>query len=399
VKIKNFKAVYPFEGYVTESVNCTGMGLQINLQWDRRRLLRCPDCGHKMAKNRETRAVAFDLPCGGGPIVYVNYPAVQGCCSRCGHYRTVRPAEIHHSRKATWRLMRLVSQLARFVPFDAMAGLVGVPGATAWRYDMDVLEADLPEPCLDGIEAILVDEKSVRRGHNYVTLVLNAETGELLHMIEQKKKGSLEAFFDKLDGKQKASIKAVCMDRNGAYAAAVEEGLPDAEIVYDKFHLMANLGKALDEVRRDEYRTAEGEMKNVIKGQRFNLLRHPENLVPSGEIALGNLLEMNEKINVAYLLKDQFRFVWDYTKPGWARKYLEQWIAWVRESKVEALIRFANGVERDMERIVSWCKHRITNGRIEGFNSTVSRIIFKARGIRSLPYLYLKLRQESLLHC
>jgi transposase len=91
--------------------------------------------------------------------------------------------------------------------------------------------------------------------------------------------------------------------------------------------------------------------------------------------------------------------VWDYKKPGWARKYLKQWVAWVRESGVEAMIRFAYGIERDAERIISWCKHRITNGRIEGFNSTVSRIIFKARGIRSIDYLFLKLRQESLLHC
>ena len=87
----------------------------------------------------------------------------------------------------------------------------------------------------------------------------------------------------------------------------------------------------------------------------------------------------------------------NYKKRGWARRYLRQWISWVRESGIEPLIRFAKGVDRDMERIISWCDHRITNGRIESFNSTVSRIIFKARGIRSLDYLFLKLRQESLL--
>jgi transposase len=352
-----------------------------------------------MAMNREKRNAAFDLPCGVGPVVFIDYPSIQGCCSRCKRYKTIRPAEIHPTRKATWRLMRFVSLLVRYVPLDAVVSLVAVPAATAWRYDMDVLKADLPEPDLDGIEAILVDEKSVRRGHNYVTLVLNAETGELLHMSEGKKKKSLEEFFDKLDDRQKSSIKAACIDRNGAYASVIEEQLPGAEIVYDKFHLLSNLGKAVDEVRRDEHRVADEEMKNVIKGQRFNLLRHPENLTPSGELKLHGLLEINEKINITYLLKDQFRFVWDYQKPGWARKYLKQWVAWVRESGVDAMIRFANGIERDIERIVSWCKHRITNGRIEGFNSTVSRIIFKARGIRSIDYLFLKLRQESLLHC
>jgi len=397
VKIKNFQALYPFKGYVIESVNCESIGMQINLRWDRRCTLKCPDCGSKMTKSRERIQTAFDLSCGQGPVVFVRYPAIQGTCSPCGRYKTVRPSEIHPTRQATWRLMRLVSRLARYVPFDAMPSLIEVPESTAWRYDKEVLEADLPPPDFDGIEALLVDEKHLGRGHGYVTLVLNAGTGELLFMEPGRKKETLGAFFAMLSDEQKASIKAVCIDRNGAYAAAISEHLPNAEIVYDKFHLMANLNKALDEVRREEYKAATKEVKNVIKGQRFNLLRHPENLLPEKKLALRGLLEINEKINVAYILKDQFRFVWDYRRAGWARRYLKQWIAWVRESGIEPLIRFAKGVERDIERVVAWCRHPITNGRIEGFNSKVSQIIFKARGVRSLYYLYLKLRQESAL--
>lgn len=397
MKIKNFQALYPFKGYVIESVNCGTVGMQIDLRRDRRCALTCPDCGSRMTKNRERLATAFDLSCGTGPVVVVRYPAIQGTCSQCGCYKTVRPSEIHPSRKATWRLMRLVNQLARFVPFDAMASLIEVPAATAWRYDRDVLEADLPPPDLDGLEALLVDEKHLGRAHGYVTLVLNAGTGELLFMKPGRKKETLGEFFAMLGEERKASIKAVCIDRSGAYAAAIAEHLPGAEIVYDKFHLMANLNKAIDEVRREEYRAATKEARNVIKGQRFNLLRHPENLAPEGELALRGLLEINEKINIAYLLKDQFRFVWDYRYAGWARRYLVQWISWVRESAIEPLVRFAKGVERDIERIVAWCRHPITNGRIEGFNSKISKIVFKARGIRSVTYLYLKLRQESVL--
>jgi len=397
VKIKDFRAVYPFEGYVTESVNCESAAMQIKLEWDRRRCLRCPDCGEVMGRNRESRSVAYDLPCGGVQIVRVDYPAIQGLCPRCGTYHTIRPLEIHPRRHATWRLIRYCTLLARHLPLDMMVAVLGVPAATAWRYDRDVLEADPPAPDLDGIEAILVDEKSVRRGHQYVTLVLNAATGELLHMAEGKKKESLEAFFALLSEAQKATIKAVCIDRNGAYGAVVAEALPGAEVVYDKFHLMSNLGKALDELRRSEYSKATGEFRHVLKGQRFNLLRHPENLAPAGELALHGLLDINRNLQVAYPLKDQFRLVWTYTKPGWARRYLRQWIWWVEESGIAPLIRFAKGIERDIEGVVAWCKHRITNARIESFNSVVSRIIFKARGIRSLEYLYLKLRQESLL--
>lgn len=397
MKIKNFNAVYPFEGYVIKTVNCQAIGIQVNLAWDRRRTLRCPDCGSPMRKNRETPLVAFDLPCGGGPVVYIKYPSIQGRCSSCDCYKTVRPAEIHPTKKATWRLMRYVSLLARYVPMSEMRTLLEVPQSTAYRYDRAVLEADLPEPDLDGIEAILVDEKQVRRGHGYVTLVLNANTGELLHLSEGKKKTSLESFFGRLSSDQKASIKAVGLDRGGAYRAAVEAHLPGAAIVFDKFHLVANLNAVMDELRREEYKKANTTDRGFIKGMRFNLFRHPENLSDAGAVKLAKLLGSNEVLNTAYFLKDQFRFVWSYSTPGWARRYLKRWIGWVRESGIQPLMRFAKGVERDMEQIVSWCKHRITNGRIEGFNSIVSRVVFKARGIRSPDYLFLKLRQESLL--
>jgi len=397
VNIKNFQAVYPFKSYVIDTVDCHPVGIQIKLRRDKRCPLRCPDCNAKMATNRERETSAYDLSCGGGPVVKIAYPAIQGYCSRCASYQNVRPAEIHPTRKATWRLMRYVSLLARFVPMSGMTALVEVPAATAWRYDRDVLQADLPEPDLDGIESLLIDEKAVRRGHGYVTLVLNGDTGELLHLHEGKKKASLEVFFERLNDEQKASIKAVCIDRNGAYRAVIDEQLPDADIVFDKFHLLQNLGKVVDKVRCEENQRASDADLPLFIGQRFNLLRHPENLTEKNSSSLDKLLGANETLNTLYVLKDQFRMVWTYQKPGWARRQLRGWIKMVRESAIEPLMRFANGIERDIEQIVSWCKHRITNGRIEGFNSIISRVLFKARGIRSVDYLFLKLRQESLL--
>lgn len=118
-----------------------------------------------MRRNRESPTVAYDLPCGGAQIVRFDYPAIQGLCPRCGTYHTIWPSEIHPRRHGTWRLMRYVSLLARHLPSGIVVSVLGVPAATAWRYDRDVLEADLPTPDLDGIEAILIDEKSVRRGH------------------------------------------------------------------------------------------------------------------------------------------------------------------------------------------------------------------------------------------
>ena len=288
--------------------------------------------------------------------------------------------------------------MAVTTPFAAMPMLVEVPAATAYRYDRDVLEADLPPPNFDNIRALLVDEKAVHKGHGYVTSVLNADTGELLHLHEGKKKASLEAFFENLNDEQKASVEAVCIDRNGAYRAVIKEQLPDAAVVYDRFHLIQNINRAIDKVRREAYLEADAEGKNVIKGQRFNLYRNPENLSNTGEVALSYLLDINKKLNIAYVLKDQFRLVWTYSKAGWARRFLQSWAWWAKASGVQLMVRFAKGIQRDLEDIISWCRHRISNGKIEGSNSTISRIIHKSRGIRSLDYLFLKLRQETALH-
>jgi transposase len=379
-----------------QSVRCEKDGLQIQLRRDRRFRPRCPECDGAVKLTRITNQVAFDLSCGTGKICHLSYPAEHGRCSQCAAYTTIRPNEIHPTCRGTWRLMRLSSQMARHMPCRAVAEHLEISSSTVRRYDQLILEHDLPEPDLDGLKVLLIDEKAVRKNHGYVTIVLNGESGELLHMDEGKKKASLESFFQKLCEAQKSSIQAVCIDRSGACQAVLNEQLPKASVVYDKFHLIANLNKALNEVRKDQYNKAKKEDKNVIKGQRFNLMRNPENLSEAGGVRLDKLLKMNEKLNVAYILKEAFSQVWDYVSLGWAKRYLNSWIEWVRESNIQPLVKFANGVGKVAEQVVSYCRHPITNGRIEGFNSTIARVVHKARGVGNLDYLFLKLRQESL---
>jgi transposase len=216
VKIQNFQTVYPFKGYVIQSVRCASDGLQIQLRRDRRFGLRCPECDGAVKLTRSTNQVAFDLSCGVGEISYITYPAEHGRCSKCAAYTTIRPEEIHPTCRATWRLMRLSSQLARYMPTQAVARQLKISTSTVRRYDQRILEHDLPEPILDGLRVLLIDEKAVRKNHGYVTVVLNGETGELLHLAEGKKKTSLLSFFDQLSLDQKSSIVAACIDRSGA---------------------------------------------------------------------------------------------------------------------------------------------------------------------------------------
>ncbi len=182
-----------------------------------------------------------------------------------------------------------------------MSGMNGVleeiyeiSDSTVRHDDKEILKADLAPPNLDELRTLLVDEKAVRRGHNYVTIVLNGDTGELLYMAEGKKREVLGRFFEQLSPEQKGRIEAVGIDRSGAYQSSIEANLPGAEIVYDRFHLMMNLNQAVDQVRREQWREASEQDRSVIKGSRFLLLAHAENLSETGEQKLQELLRVNE---------------------------------------------------------------------------------------------------------
>jgi transposase len=380
-----------------EKINTDGERAQVDLRWDERRKPQCGQCGERMRINRKTRQGALDLPLASAGFVLVVYEAVQGYCRPCARYQTVRPLAMVEQHQATLRMMRQVSLLCRWLPLTRVCELLPVTPSTAYRWDRYILQTELPAPCLDGLEAILVDEKAIHKGAGgFVTVVLNARTGELLHLAEGRRKESLESFFAKLSAEQKQSIVAVGMDRSGPYRAVVAAQLPEADIVFDKFHLLANYHEVIDRVRRRSYHEASGQPRAFIKGQRFNLFRHPENLSGDGRMALTQLLDANHDLNTVYILKEAFQQIWLYHYAKSARKALEGWVELALDAGIAELTRFANGVLEAKDQIISFCKHRLTSARIESFNAAIQRVIQKACGVSNLDYLWLKLRQISL---
>lgn len=394
--VYGIRSLFPFAGYVIEKITIKRDQVQVELRRDKRFRLRCPACGEDMARNRTTSQTAKDLPLGSVGLVVLRYEAIQGYCSDCDTFATVHPPGIDPNAKATQRLMHFVCRLARYMPLEHIPEVVPISASTAGRWDRKVLSECLPEPDFDDLRVLLIDEKAVRKRHGYVTLVMNGETGELLHMAEGKKKQSLQSFFDKLTMQQKASIVAVGMDRAGAYLAVVRRELPRADIVFDKFHVIANYNEVIDEVRRREWREANDEDKSVIKGQRYNLFRLPENRTAQQTHCLHYLLAINANLMKTHVLGDALRPMWGYTYRRWAEKYFDKWITWATESGVDAVQRFASSLSKAKHEILNYCKHKITNAPLEAFNNVVSRIIHRACGMTKLDYLFLKLRQESL---
>jgi transposase len=396
MKVKGLKSLFQFKGYVLEKIHFSAEIVQATLRRDKRYSVKCPDCGRAMTVRRENPQGVRDLAFGPAVTVVLVYPAVQGYCPRCRKRATVLPPGILPHAKATWRLMKFVSLLCRHMPNTAVGEVLGLHDVTVGRWDRAVLAAELPEPDFDAVDKLLVDEKHLGARHGYVTVVLDADTGALLHMAEGKKKESLQSFFDKLSPAQKAAIKAVCLDRAGHYRAVVEDNCQQAVIVYDRFHIMKNYNDTVDEVRRREAAKASASEKKLIWGQRFNLLRNPENRGESAEEQLRALLDVNENLNLCNILRDALRQLWRYRYRAWAERYLYQWNAWARASGIRLLEQFADILQKHADGILNYFKYRITQGPIESFNNVIARTIHRACGMKDLDYLYLKLRQQSL---
>jgi transposase len=395
-----FNQFYNFKGWVVESVelNLDNGSADIFLRLDGRNgLLQCPRCDYpRMGKMRTSYRDCRDLPLGTVNDVNIFFPCIQAKCSMCDFIHSFSPPGIESNGKATNRLKKYVSLLCRYMPANKVSSFIPISASTAVRWDKDILLKTLPEPCLDEIKVILIDETSIGRGYNFLTVVLNGDTGDVLHLAEGKKGECLMGFFDKLTDTQKVSIEAVGIDRAGSYQSVVKEVIPGADIVYDKFHIVSNFNGVIDDVRREEWRKTEGnDEKSFIKGQRFNLFRNIINLSVNQKASLKELLEANKDLNSVYLLKDTLKQLWTYTYRTSASKFLDKWIEMAKEADIDSLSRFARGLDKARDGLLNYCHHAITSSRIESFNATIKRIIRKACGYRDLEYLFLKIRQEG----
>ena len=392
----SLRPFYYFPGWAIDSVKISPQAAVVRLRLDERHTHRCPKCSQIMRENRRVWQSVLDLPLSTASLVQIVYEAFQGHCS-CGIYCTFLPDGIEKNSKATARLMHYVCRLSRFMPVDKVPEFLPISADTARRWDKKILSKHLPDPDLEHLRVLLIDEKSIGPHHHYVTVVLNGESGEVLHLAEGKKKESLESFFKKLSAQQLAGIEAVGMDRAGAYQSVVSAYIPHAAIIFDKFHIVSNYHKAIDDVRRAEWRNADEKDKKIIKGQRYNLFKNPENLTSEQAVDLNRLLELNDPLNKAYVLKDALKIVWTYVYPKCASNYLDKWIGWAKETALPPLVKFAQGLDRDRKEILSFIRHRITSAKLESFNATIARIVRRACGYTDLDYLFLKIRQEGLL--
>ena len=203
----------------------------------------------------------------------------------------------------------------------------------------------------------------------------------------------IDLFFQALGENKSARIQLAAMDMWKPFRNSVIKNAPNARIIYDKFHIMRHLSKALDEVRRSEYKRLSGKDRSYIKGQRYTLLSRRENLSLDGRRALKKLLQANRRLNTAYVLKESFGQLWDYRTERGARAFFERWKESLKWQRLPSYRKFAELIESHWEGIASYChpENKVSLGLVEGVNNKIRVLQRRAYGYRDEEYLKLKI--------
>lgn len=239
-----------------------------------------------------------------------------------------------------------------------------------------------------------VDEISVKKGHSYRIIVSDLERRRPIWFGGQDRtQKSMDEFYKELGPQKCHQIRLAVMDMWKPFRNSAQQYAPNAAILFDKFHVLRHLGKALDTVRKQEYARLTGGRRKFIKGQKYVLLSHRENLSPGGKKSLKLLLGANNRLSKAYILKESFSQLWDYDSEAWARKFFENWKKSLRWQRLKPYEKFAQMIDRQWDGMAAYCKpeNKVALGFVEGLNNKIRVIQRRAYGLRDEEYLRLKI--------
>jgi transposase len=384
------KKTLGLKSHRVESVIMRGRMLEARIVPRKRSRPVCSGCGRRVPGYDTLRERFWHhVPCWGIPVRLVYCPR-RGKCSRCGVKVEVMP----WNRGKSFLSLPLIVVLAAFakrMAWEDVARLFGLHWNTVKAAIKHIVDYGLEHRDLSGIIYIGIDEISRRRGHTYATVIYDLVSGDLIWSGDGRDKETLEQFFAELGEERTKTIRGVCCDMWESYADVVKQRVPNAILVFDKFHIVKHLMAAVDDVRRQEIAEKGKEHKELVKGTRYIWLKNPWNLTDNQRIRLNDLEKLNLKINRAYLLKEQFRQFWDYRYPANARKFLKQWFWWATHSRLKPMRDFAWMLRRHEENILNYFKLKITGGRIEGMNRKAKVISQRCYGFRTFGMFRLAL--------
>ncbi len=369
----------------------------IHCSRDKRRSPIDPSTGLKGTVNQYVHRQVRDLPFMGLPCLIDIELAQVRIKDKVRHIEACE--FIDKGSRYTKRFCKLVSGMCRHMSIQAVSRHLNLRWETVKNMDKAYLETSLPDldpKHLKNLKRIGVDEVARAKGHDYMTVIYDMDEGHLIGVETGRTAAVLIAFLKKIPESIAKKIEAVAMDMGRAYQKAVSECLPHADIVFDRFHVMQNYSKALSNQRRIEFRKANKEGKDLLKGTHYLVLKNASKLNEKQNQKLQKLLDENTNLNTLYLMKEQLQSLWMSDSVEQMREALEAWCELADDSGLRYLKQFAKSLRQHCVGICNYAKHKLTSARIEAGNISIGMIRKRARGIRDTEYFKLKIRQSSL---
>ncbi|AOU98842.1 hypothetical protein BI364_13520 [Acidihalobacter yilgarnensis] len=314
-------------------------------------------------------------------------------CRTCGKVKSEQLDFLADNPFYTKRFARHIGRRCRQSCVRDVAKEFKLDWHTVKSLDKQYMTEQIKRAGMPGPKAIGIDEISIRKGHTYRIVVSDLiRKRPIWFGGEDRSEASMAMFYEALGPRKSAGIRLAVMDMWKPFRKAAQAHAPQAAILFDKFHIMAHLGNALDAVRKAEYARLSGKDRRYIKGQKYTLLSHRENLSVDGKAALKQLLAANKRLNTAYLLKESFGQLWDYQREGWARRFFDNWRKSLRWQRLKPFEKFAGLIERHWDGIAAHCRaeNKVPLGFVEGLNNKIRVIQRRAYGLRDEEYLRLK---------
>jgi transposase len=354
---------------------------------------RCSACGSSRVQSRGHVQRCFRTVPIGQRATLVALPIPRVECQDCGAVRQVKVPFADPRRSYTSAFERYALELSRRMTIRDVAKHLGV----GWDMIKDIQKRDLSrryaKPKLKHLRHIAVDEIAIAKGHRYLTVVLDLDSGAVVFVGDGKGAKALKPFWKRLRG-SKAKIEAVAMDMSPAYREAVSTNLPKAKIVFDRFHVMKLFNEKLSDLRRALHREATDVMqRKVLKGTRWLLLKASENLDEEKDERkkLEEALALNKSLATAYYLKEDLRRFWEQPGKRFATAFLNDWLRKAEASGVRMLQQMAKTLAAHRSGLLAYYDAMITSGPMEGTNNKIKTMKRAAYGFRDPEFFKLKI--------
>jgi transposase len=329
----------------------------------------------------------------GSKPVYLTLAVPRVECRRCQVVRQVKIAFADPRVTYTHAFERYALELSQYMTIQDVANHLCI----SWDVIKEIQKADLKRrfdrPKLKRLRQIAIDEIATAKGHVYLTIVLDLESGAVVHVGRGKGGDALKDFWIRLR-RSRAKIEAVATDMSLAYIDAVTTHLPGARLVFDRFHVIKLYNDKLSELRRAMYHQLKDTLqKEVLKGVRWLLLKRPENLDPTRKEPkrLQEALRLNAPLATAYYLKEELTEIWEQEDEEAAEALLMDWITYAESTGIRILHSFAKTLRLHALGILAYYDHPISTGPLEGTNNKIKTMKRQAYGFRDQEFFRLKI--------